>query len=66
MRSLACESEAFRCGEKTYRLDEEGFLVNPDEWDEGFAEAMALMTGIHGGLTPAHWEVNPLHPQNLQ
>jgi len=57
MRSLACESETLCCGNKTYRLDEEGFLVNPDEWDEGFAEAMAPQTGIHRGLTPAHWEV---------
>jgi tRNA 2-thiouridine synthesizing protein E len=57
MRSSACESEPFRLGEKTYRLDEEGFLKNPEEWDEGFAEAMAPLTEIHGGLTPAHWEV---------
>ncbi|HIJ76558.1 MAG TPA: TusE/DsrC/DsvC family sulfur relay protein [Deltaproteobacteria bacterium] len=57
MRSSAFESEALRLGEKTYRLDEEGFLENPDEWDEGFAEAMATLTGIHKGLTPAHWEV---------
>jgi len=57
MPSLACESEAFRVGEKTYRLDEEGFLVNPGEWDEGFAVAMAPMTGIQTELTPDHWEV---------
>jgi tRNA 2-thiouridine synthesizing protein E len=42
---------------KTYLLDDEGFLVNPGEWDEEFAEAMAPALGIADGLTSSHWDV---------
>jgi len=36
-------------------LDEEGYLVDPAEWNEGVAEALARNEGI--GLTEAHWTV---------
>ena len=42
---------------KTYLLDDDGFLVNPGQWDEDFAEAMAPEVGITDGLTPSHWDV---------
>lgn len=34
-------------------VNEEGFLTNPDEWDENIAEALASNIGID--LTDAHW-----------
>jgi tRNA 2-thiouridine synthesizing protein E len=42
-------------GERTYSLDEHGFLLPSDQWDEAFAEGMALLQGIYGGLTDDHW-----------
>jgi tRNA 2-thiouridine synthesizing protein E len=43
-------------GEKTYQLDDYGFLDPPDQWDKSFAVGMAKMLGIIGGLTDRHWE----------
>lgn len=42
---------------KRYRIDATEFLVDPQEWDEGFATAMASRCRIAGGLTPRHWRV---------
>jgi tRNA 2-thiouridine synthesizing protein E len=42
---------------KTYLLDDDGFLLNPGQWDEDFAEGMAPALGIKDGLTPSHWNV---------
>jgi tRNA 2-thiouridine synthesizing protein E len=42
---------------KTYKLDEHGFLELPDTWDEDFAEGMAEKLGIYGGLTDDHWKI---------
>ncbi|MDP1529390.1 MAG: TusE/DsrC/DsvC family sulfur relay protein [Rhodoferax sp.] len=36
-------------------LDEEGYLVEPGEWNEDLAEHFARMENIK--LTDAHWEV---------
>jgi tRNA 2-thiouridine synthesizing protein E len=44
-------------GDRSYRVDSLGFLMDPGEWDEDFAEGMAPMIGISGGLTDRHWEV---------
>jgi len=44
-------------GDKTYTLDRFGFLDPPDQWDEAFAEGMARMQGVFGGLTDEHWKV---------
>ena len=41
---------------KTYTLDRHGFLDPPGQWDEEFAESVALQAGIHGGLTEEHWD----------
>lgn len=40
---------------KTVQLDEEGFLVNPDDWTPELAEALAKEEGIE--LTEKHWQV---------
>jgi tRNA 2-thiouridine synthesizing protein E len=42
---------------KTYLLDDDGFLIDPGQWDEDFAEGMAPEMGIPDGLTTSHWEV---------
>jgi tRNA 2-thiouridine synthesizing protein E len=41
--------------EKVYTLDRHGFLDPAEQWDEEFAEGMAVRLGIYGGLTPQHW-----------
>ncbi|HID76440.1 MAG TPA: hypothetical protein EYP56_10635, partial [Planctomycetaceae bacterium] len=41
---------------KEYQLDEYGFLAEPERWDEDFAQGMARIQGIYGGLTQAHWD----------
>ena len=49
--------ETLKSNNKTYLLDNDGFLVNPGQWDEDFAEGMAPSVGITDGLTPSHWDV---------
>jgi tRNA 2-thiouridine synthesizing protein E len=41
--------------EKTYSLDEHGFLFPPEQWDENFANGMAETLEIYGGMTEKHW-----------
>lgn len=36
-------------------LDQEGFLVNPDDWNEAVAVELARAVGVE--LREAHWEV---------
>lgn len=40
---------------RSYALDEYGFLEQPDQWDEDFANGMARLQGIHDALTEEHW-----------
>ena len=42
---------------KDYTFDDHGFLDPADQWDENFAEEMAVGLGIVGGLTEEHWQV---------
>jgi tRNA 2-thiouridine synthesizing protein E len=42
---------------KTYRVDAFGFLVDPSEWDEEYAENKAREMKIPGGLTGRHKEL---------
>lgn len=44
-------------GKKKYRIDRHGFLLDPEEWDEDFARAMAPRVRIKDGLTEDHWHV---------
>lgn len=40
----------------TIERNEEGFLVNPEDWNEDIALAIALEEGIPD-LTPDHWKI---------
>ncbi len=42
---------------KKYKVDEHGYLIDPNQWDENFAEGMAPKVRILGGLTEEHWQV---------
>lgn len=42
-------------GDRTFALDEDGFLEDASLWDEEVAEALAKTEEVE--LTPAHWEV---------
>ena len=42
---------------KAYDIDARGYLLDPSQWDEVFAEAVAAEVGIAGGLTEAHWRM---------
>ncbi len=42
---------------KSYEIGEDGFLEDPFEWDEDFAEGIAQEAEIYGGLTDSHWKV---------
>ena len=42
---------------KKYEIDDLGFLVNPDSWDEDFAEGMAIGVRIPNKLTKEHRDV---------
>lgn len=41
--------------DKTYEVDEQGFLSNPAQWDANFAREIAPELGITRGLTDEHW-----------
>lgn len=45
----------FELNGKIYETDENGYLKNPDDWDENVAEYIAKMVKIE--LTLDHWEV---------
>ncbi len=49
--------QTFERHNKVYFLDEDGFLLDQEQWDEDFAEGMAPALGIPDGLTPSHWDV---------
>ncbi len=40
----------------TVEVNEEGFLVSPEQWNEEIARAIAREEGIEE-LTPQHWQV---------
>lgn len=42
---------------RKYKVDANGFLISPGDWDEEFATANARSAGIEGGLTDEHWTV---------
>lgn len=39
-----------------YEVDEDGFLQEPDKWNESIAKAMAANEGV-GALTDDHWKI---------
>ncbi|CAA6604601.1 MAG: TusE/DsrC/DsvC family sulfur relay protein [Alphaproteobacteria bacterium] len=46
---------AYTADGKTVEADEEGYLVNINEWSEGLAGEIAKAEQIN--MTPEHWEV---------
>jgi len=42
---------------KSYEVDEQGFLTDHTQWDEGFAEGAAVQVCSSGRLTDRHWLV---------
>lgn len=40
---------------KTYEIDEDGFLMDPEQWNMDIANYFAEVEGIN--MTDAHWEV---------
>jgi tRNA 2-thiouridine synthesizing protein E len=44
-------------GSRAYDVDDAGFLRRLEDWDEGYAEALAPALGIPAGLTPEHWRI---------
>lgn len=46
-----------RINDKSYIVDEDGFLVDFNQWNNAFAENLAPQLSIPGGLTAKHWEV---------
>ncbi len=44
-------------GDKVYRVNLFGYLVDPAEWDVNFAARRAYEMNMQGGLTRAHWQV---------
>jgi tRNA 2-thiouridine synthesizing protein E len=47
----------FNVGDKAYEVDDFGFLVDFEQWDEDFTRAMAAAQDIPSGLSDAHWKV---------
>lgn len=47
----------FEFKNKSYEVDEEGFLKDPKQWDENFPEGMASKTGITEALNDSHWNI---------
>jgi TusE/DsrC/DsvC family sulfur relay protein len=47
----------FTTKNKDYEVDENGFLVDFEQWDEDFARALSSDLGIKGGLTDEHLRV---------
>jgi TusE/DsrC/DsvC family sulfur relay protein len=43
--------------EKVYRVNVQGFLIDPTEWDENFAIHKAQEMKMKEGLTDRHWEI---------
>jgi len=49
-------TQTVKFNERTYTLDNFGFLNPSDQWDENFAEGLAKQLGIYDGLTDPHWK----------
>lgn len=46
---------AFELNGKSYETDEDGYLLNLDDWDKDVANFLAQQEGVD--MTDAHWEV---------
>lgn len=48
---------SFKYNGKSYKVDGRGFLTDPEEWDEHFAEGLAAEMKFPEGLSERHWRV---------
>ena len=56
----------FQVGDITLEIDEDGFIQDPDVWDEAVAKALAKTEGVDE-LTEEHWKlVNYLRDYYLE
>ncbi len=56
----------FTQGDVTIDVDEDGFMLEPEQWNEEVAKALATTEGVED-LTEAHWKVvNYLREYYLQ
>jgi tRNA 2-thiouridine synthesizing protein E len=55
MRTLPDAIAELTIGDRLIRIDEQGFLVEPEDWSESVAEELARRLGIE--LTGKHWAV---------
>jgi len=56
----------FQVGDVTLEIDEDGFIQDPDIWDEAVAKALAKTAGVDE-LTAEHWKlVNYLRDYYLE
>jgi tRNA 2-thiouridine synthesizing protein E len=46
----------FSHGEVSIEVDEDGFMAEPEKWNEAVAAAIATTEGVEG-LTEEHWKV---------
>lgn len=51
------EEDKLRFTEKTYMVDQNGFLLDPSQWDEQFAVGKAEEMKMESGLTDSHWQI---------
>jgi TusE/DsrC/DsvC family sulfur relay protein len=47
----------FTKGDVSVQVDEDGFLLEPESWNEAVAAALATTEGVEGELTEDHWKV---------
>ena len=53
-------------GGKTLEIDEDGFIQDPDQWDDGVAKSLAETEGV-SDMTEEHWKlVNYLREYYLE
>ena len=48
--------EVLELGGKQIEIDEDGFIQDPDVWDEGVAKSLAATEGV-SDMTDEHWKV---------
>ena len=49
-------TNAIKIAGKDVELNEEGFIINPEQWDEEVAKEIACLEGINS-LTNDHWKI---------
>jgi len=55
VRTLPETPSLLAAGGRKIAVDQQGFLLDPDDWDERVAEELARIAGVT--LTETHWDV---------